>query len=354
MGEDSAKVQEVEVGVDASPGHKRPPPGCLLRASICVERSLTRFFGAVGLSIGKSPYSFILLSLFLAAACGAGMAQFTPENRSEKLWVPQDAEAQVDLADFRETFGSSPRSSTVILTSSKASGEGMASKAVLAKVLDLHQRLEGITFESVGKTYNYTDICEKRGSECVMSTPLELWGYSESSVQADSQQTILDRITPDDDGLLSLGAYAKTPAALIIGGLTKDSDDKVTSVAAFKMSYLFKNRSPDGSGEEGTDPLAEAFERIFIDLALAEVHVDFNVTVSADRSFSDEGGSAILGDVQLLSSGYMLIILYTAFNLGKCDKIENKAALTMAGIGSIGLSIIACFGLSSAMGQFYG
>ena len=216
------------------------------------------------------------------------MVRFTPENRREKLWVPQDAEAQVDLADFRETFGSSPRSSTVILTSSKASGEGMASKAVLAKVLDLHQRLEGITFEVSGKTYNYTDICEKRGSGCAMSTPLVVWDYSEASIQADSQQTILDRLTPDDDDLLSLGAYAKTPAALIIGGLTKDGDDKVTSVAAFKLSYRVKNRSPDGSGEDGTDPLAEAFERQFIDLALAEVHAEFNVSVSADRSFSDE------------------------------------------------------------------
>jgi len=349
------KVEEVEI--DERPvgqqGVSKRSPSALLRASICVERSLSTFFGAVGLSTGKNPYTYILLSLVLTAACASGLVKFTPENRSEKLWVPQDAEAQRDLADFRETFGNSPRSSTVILTS-KIGDEGMANQAVLNKVLDLHQRFMELTFTVEGALYNYTDICLKSGSECGMSSPLALWDYNEATLQADSQQTILDRLTPNADGLLSIGPYVKSPAALVIGGLTKDSNDKVTSVAAFKLSYRVKNRSPDGSGLEGTDPLAEAFEREFIDLALAEEHAEFNVYVSADRSFSDEGGSAILGDVQLLSSGYMLIILYTAFNLGKCDCIQNKAALTMAGIGSIGLSIVACFGLSSALGQFYG
>lgn len=74
----------------------------------------------------------------------------------------------------------------------------------------------------------------------------------------------------------------------------------------------------------------------------------------AQRSFSDEFGGAIGGDISLLSSGYMLIIAYTAIMLGRCNWVESRAGVAMFGILAVGLAIGMSFGLSAALGAFYG
>lgn len=47
----------------------------------------------LGRLIGKSPVLTILIAVLVAALCGIGMLKFVQENRSDKLWNPQDSKA---------------------------------------------------------------------------------------------------------------------------------------------------------------------------------------------------------------------------------------------------------------------
>lgn len=57
---------------------------------------MQRAFLHVGTFVGFRPCTSILLSVLVVAICGIGMARFESENRSEKLWVPSDSQAQKD------------------------------------------------------------------------------------------------------------------------------------------------------------------------------------------------------------------------------------------------------------------
>ena len=77
------------------------------------------------------------------------------------------------------------------------------------------------------------------------------------------------------------------------------------------------------------------------------------------RTFSDEFGGAIQGDITLLSASYFILILYLVFNLGDgvCASqgcTRSRAALSFAAFVSIGLAIAASHGIAGAFGVAYG
>lgn len=64
-----------------------------------------------GLWIGRNPWKSVAGSVLLVVVCCSGFARWTPENRQEKLWVPQDSQAQADAvrARRRDAPATSPR-----------------------------------------------------------------------------------------------------------------------------------------------------------------------------------------------------------------------------------------------------
>lgn len=84
-------------------------PGVLQRFSKAIEGTMQSGFYKLGYAIAGRPVITILISLAVTAAFGAGMATFTSENRSEKLWVPQDSIAQAHRQFFDATFNGQTR-----------------------------------------------------------------------------------------------------------------------------------------------------------------------------------------------------------------------------------------------------
>ena len=44
--------------------------------------------------------------------------------------------------------------------------------------------------------------------------------------------------------------------------------------------------------------------------------------------FSDEGGGAILDDINILSAGYIILILFVVFVIGKCNCVQQRVSDT--------------------------
>ncbi|CAN0430571.1 unnamed protein product, partial [Scytosiphon promiscuus] len=52
----------------------------------------------------------------------------------------------------------------------------------------------------------------------------------------------------------------------------------------------------------------------------------------ATRSLSDEFGSAISGDISLISGSYMIILAYTIFNLSSTPFLKSRIILSLGAI----------------------
>lgn len=54
--------------------------------------------------------------------------------------------------------------------------------------------------------------------------------------------------------------------------------------------------------------------------------------VEATRSLNDEFGSAISGDISLISGSYMIILAYTIFNLSSTPLLKSRIVLSLGAI----------------------
>lgn len=65
-----------------------------------VDTTVSGFFYKVGRFCCSRPKLTIALALGISIACAGGMSQLTPENRSDKLWIPQGtvAEGEADVS----------------------------------------------------------------------------------------------------------------------------------------------------------------------------------------------------------------------------------------------------------------
>ncbi|CAM9133803.1 unnamed protein product, partial [Hapterophycus canaliculatus] len=75
--------------------------------------------------------------------------------------------------------------------------------------------------------------------------------------------------------------------------------------------------------------------------------------VEATRSLSDEFGSAISGDITLITGSYMIILAYTVFNLSSSPFLKSRIILSLGAILTVGLSIAFSIGLAAYLGFFY-
>jgi len=115
-------------------------------------------------------------------------------------------------------------------------------------------------------------------------------------------------------------------------------------------------------GQGNEDPVADEWER----LALCEMGIDADprakpkLDCPADdllefsglfsRSFSDEFGAAIRGDIAKLSASYFVLIIYLAVMIGKRDAIHSGITLSLCAVLTVGLTIASAFGLMGIAG----
>ena len=82
---------------------------------------------------------------------------------------------------------------------------------------------------------------------------------------------------------------------------------------------------------------------------------DINIYRFATRSFGDEFGNAIQGDIALLLIAYLILLIYVAFNLGKAGQkfVRMRVSLSLIVLVTVGISIAASTGLCSGFGLMY-
>lgn len=211
--------------------------------------------------------------------------------------------------------------------------------------MDLHEKVEdaSVTVDGYDETFNLDNLCFQlpgNGHACSITSVLQYWNYTKSDLQGDV----------DVQGTLKREASARELNSFLSDFKVSEAGDYSASGA--KITYFIENRQTLVKGRYVDKP-AEEWEAEFLQIGKSCIP-DFTCYRYAERSFSDEFGAAIGGDVVLMNIGFLIIILYLYINLGKLgDKISSRLALSMISVLAVGMSIAASMGLSQLCGWKY-
>jgi len=156
--------------------------------------------------------------------------------------------------------------------------------------------------------------------------------------------------------------YVPAPLKTMVGGLTGSGSVKYTN-GKHLAGYWALNKMELYCPSVGrSDPLGDEWERRVLCLMGidADPRAEPKLDCPADdlltfnglfgRSFGDEFGAAIRGDIAKLSSSYFVIIIYCGIMLGKRDVIHSGIALSITAVTIIGFTIVSTMGLMGYIG----
>ena len=327
-----------------------------------IDEFIRRVFYRIGFFVASRPKLTIGLCLLLGLVCGAGFATLETENRPEELWVPQNTRAEAEEGSYLQYYPSTSRISTMILStrSSNNNNNNVLTKASLEEALALQETIHTtVSFVEGNETTTYVleDLCTKSGGSCassfegvcgcLMSGIFKVWNYDLATLQNDT------------DYMTTLNSYGtREDLEAVLGAPVFDNDNLLVSAEAFTVTYFLDDRSVVEDGSE-TDPINEAWEEMaFLNVVEAAQDKDdrvVDVAYFATRSFSDEFGDAIGGDLTLVQVSYLVTFLFLGATLGKirCGP-GSRWSMSIAAVIMIALSTVAGFGVSSAIGLFFG
>ncbi|XP_067679237.1 patched domain-containing protein 3-like [Haliotis asinina] len=310
--------------------------GILKRISNAIIETLEKGFYKLGLNIGKRPWIVMLCCAIACGLVGIGFLRFNETTDPDKLWIPIGADIINQRKWATQQFPSTLRVATVIVT-----GNNLLTRPSLQAVYSMY---ESALNASSANGYKMTDVCLKIGANCRVSSILELWSFNKSTIDGLSQQDILDDVnTIKFSPVFGNALDVKT----LLGVRTENGSGYITAAGAMTSSWFLL-------GDDNIKARTEDWELQLIEIG-KNGHSDLTGSyVFTRRSFSDEGGNAIQGDVTLLSAGYFILIIFVITVLGRFNLVEQRIGLAFAGILCVGLSILVSFGLASLVGAEYG
>lgn len=321
-----------------------------------VDSTITGFFFRLGNFCSFRPKTTIAIALLIAILCAMGMARLNTENRPEKLWVPQNTQAEAEQDQFLSYFPPSSRFENVIVTARESGGNVLA-KDLLFEAMKMHEAIENGESVYEGTTYTFTDLCTPAGGSCaapsannpicncLVISVLKQWNYDLATLEADT------------DVLATLNEYGtKEDLEGVLGGAVFDDAGQLVAAEAISVSYFLEDRSEVENGST-VDPINEAWEESVF-LETVKNSAQFPLLLLAylsSRSFSDEFGGEISGDLLFVQVSYVVAFIFLGATLGSkvCGR-GSRWAMSLSALVLIALATVAGFGVASLAGLLYG
>ena len=229
-------------------------------------------------------------------------------------------------------------------------------KSRLESAMKIHAGIRDDVSETDGKKYRLKDLCVPSGAACatydadnptcacLVTSALKVWNYELETLQA------------DEDIIGTLNTYgSRSDLEGVLGNPVFDANDVLVSAEALSLSYFLTDRSEVVNGGL-TDPINEAWEE---DVFLKNVDISYNANIDiaylSSRSFSDEFGGAITGDLVFVQVSYVVAFLFLGATLGSkiiCGT-GSRWAMSGAAVVLVALATVAGFGISSLAGLIY-
>ncbi|XP_051743082.1 patched domain-containing protein 3 isoform X7 [Ctenopharyngodon idella] len=296
----------------------------------CIERPLSLVFEKLGCVIGRHPCVFVLLSLYVAAALGAGFIflQEREANDIEDQFTPINGPAKLERAIVVENFPQSEEFSQLRLVSegSYASliitdlqGENILNEAAFIDIIALDRQVKSI---STGNTFE--KLCAKTKGKCMSNEILDIINYNATEI------LYLNITYPMNNGMF-LGTT--------IGGVELDSS-KLTSAKAVRLFY-FLDEKKTKENPYWLDGFLKLLSNYTEQKTSIKVHVSYFTSVSRQNEFETNSDSVI----PLFSITYFLAITISIMSCLRLDCVRTKVWVATFGVVSAGMAVLASFGL---------
>ena len=397
-----SSLSAVETGIKEERGERtinvlsNEERSCFSKIANGSNRFLSKKFRAFGFRIGSYPFRVIGLSVFLALICASGVHKLTNESRSEKLWVPGDTRAQDDRIFVDDNYGGDARFGSVVLK--PKTGTNAFTPETLDALHAFRSKIEEEAFveydgknitwggdywivdenddteDAAGMKYSKTDKeewqCYRYSKSCAMSSVLGVFDNNKDNWNTQEKinaKLISDVLGDEENCPTGNGKKHHTPGNVCVafpeiylnqtsGHPTLTSEGHYTATS-LTLQFLMKNFDVVKDGEK-EDKRGDAFEEKVLEI-IRDVEVNYASTVSVEyavtRSFGDEFGAAITGDITKLQIAFILILGYATLMLSKGGEgcVGSRVFVSGMGVVSIGLAIASSYGLCSYFGLFY-
>ena len=149
--------------------------------------------------------------------------------------------------------------------------------------------------------------------------------------------------------------------AKLLGNIKIDSEGRIIGASATKMEFITKTNVTEAQEnpiKNQSTPVTKAsllFEYVLRDTLLeAAKDLDqYEMAVFVYRGFDDVINENILGNYNLLYSGFSIMFVYVLIMLGKFNCVEQRVWLSIAGLSGIVMGSVFCLGLCSSFGIMF-
>lgn len=365
---------------DTSGDDQRKSRGVLFRFSSAIDGFMRSTFFRLGYFVAGNPLKTIISSFIVVSLCLIGMLRFQTESRESKLWVPQGTIALKNQDYVEDNYGQTVRVSGIAYTSKE--GASLASKSAFLEMLNVAEegfslRVEGIQGESGddGNEISFAKSCLQTRDQlgnvlCLTKSAFELFYDTKFIEKKDgkvdffkSVKNKINSLTDSDirktlENPPSLSPLDGSPfnSEEIIGGKSGTGATFIVNVLLYNQ--FSKNNAITENGEQ-VDKQADKLEEKWTNLLLEETDLLDSTTeidwkLQSDWSRGDSLAQALTGDLPLLSIGFIFLGVYVVLFLGDFHAIRSHMLLGSCALLTTGLSLGVCFGLSSALGMFFG
>lgn len=309
-----------------------------------LHHSLENLFGAMGESISNRPFITIFVAIVIVGASSVGFLWLNPENKTTKIFVPQNSEAMRDLDKANEFFQLKLRREQLIMVNKE--GDNILDEAFLREALMVHQAVENLT--------GYADFCAVRsGSKnrsrefCLALNPLELFDFDEKNFA--NKSTILTEALRCPGYMMRNGRPSCINMPRMFGGISQNKSTKdMISAQALRITYFTEEPKTDEQSKR-----VEAWEETFVKKVsslqgrLSKVSLFW----SAERSMDDAISASSSSDIRWFSLTFTLMLQFASMMVGKLfrNPLTGHSLVALGGTFSVGLGILAGFSLSMMM-----
>lgn len=295
----------------------------------------------MGENISNHPFATIAMAIFLVGLFSIGFLWLNPENRSAKIFVPQNSKSLQDLDKASKFFKLKLRQEKVIIAPKQ--GENIIDPKCLKEVLQVHLAVENLT--------GYADVCsvrpgvkERSREFCMAVNPLELFNYNAENLV--NIKAKLSSALNCPGVLMRNGRPSCLNFPKMFSGIAKnESSNEILSAQALQITYYVDEPSSDKSTNE-----IEAWEEAFIEKlsSLQDELSNIEMYISAERSLDDAVAASSSSDIRWFSLTFTLMLQFASMMVGKIftNPLTGHSLLALGGTFAVALGILAGFSLS--------
>ena len=294
---------------------------------------LESIFRITGHHIATHPCIIIATCLLLVCACAMGFFRFKVENRTDKLFIPQDSQSIKDLDEGHKYFNLKSRVQSVIVEA--APGTDVLTTECLKEALEIHNDVISLP--------SYIRLCATKSGKvanttaaCLILNPLEIFDFKEENLVDIGGK--IERANSSHGWHMRNGKPLVYNTNHIFGGVVYNASSRGIRARAIQMIYFTRDYKDDKEFI-GISAFEESFIKRMEPLAgrLNCGRVYFAAERSMDDAIADNNWSV----ASLASVSFVLMIVFSCTMLGRfSNPLNGHALLAVAGVFAVVLGML--------------